>query len=281
MKNILVLKRLLIYLGIFVLMLPMIFAPLAPCTTEDTTTSAAFTSVDTDIDESITFGDDQIFGSILNLTPTTTFNFTNGFNESFVLLNNTNSSLYWPGIDINSVLIINGSDDILGSANYTVYPIPGIIYWNLTNAAGWNDSVNVYVYYNKSFFALETDLVALGLGYDEGAAPGYGGTKTWGLSRTELNSTDWTVFYTYTDRECAARDSCLGTRATIYAGFALIAVAIIVLSSFAIIKLISGDMTGVALGVLAVSIIGLAVIIMIGYYITSVVGTSVCNAAVA
>jgi len=278
-------KKILIYLGLFILMSSVVFG-LTPCTTESTTTSVAFTDVDTNIDESITFGGDQIFGAIINITPTTTFNFTNGYYENWTLVdaNNTNSSLIWANIDAGSVWIANASNtlQILGAGNYTIYATDAMIWWNLTgdNYDHWNLST-VSVYYNKSFLALETDLVALATGYDEGAAPTYGGTKTWGLSRSELNSTDWTMYYTYTDRMCAARDSCMTTRATIFAGFALIAVAIIVLSAFAIIKLFSGEMTGAALGVLAVAIIGLAIIIMIGYYITSTVGTSVCNAAVA
>ncbi len=291
-------KKILVYLGLFILMLPIIFAPgLATCDTDDgTTTSAAFTGVDELVDESITLGTDQIFGSILNLTPTTLFNFTteNGYNESSIStlsdLNSTNTSLFWPLIDPSSVIVTNSTGGVLGAGNYTVFATPGIIWWNISNStffgnnsAGdymWNETI-VYIYYNKSFLALETDLVALGLGYDEGAAPTYGGTKTWGLTRPELNNTDWTMFYIYTTRTCSARDSCLATRATVFAGFALIAVAMIVLSAFGIIKLITGDMTGAALGVIAITIIGLAVIIMIGYYITSTVGESVCNAAVA
>ncbi len=276
-------NKILVYLGLFILMCSVAFG-LTPCATGDTTTtSEAFTDVDFGIDESISVGSDRIFGSIVNLTPTTAFNFTRTHHENFTIVNNTNSSLYWPNINANTVMILNATNSIeLKLAhNYSVYATDGKIFWNFTGGSYTNwTGVVVSVYYNKSF-EVNTDLVALGLGYDEGAAPSYGGTKVWGLSREEINTTGWTMFYTYTDRTCEARDSCLATRTTIFAGFALIAVAIIVLSSFAIIKLFSGEMTGAALGVLAVAIIGLAIIIMIGYYITSTVGDSICGAAVA
>lgn len=275
-------KKILVYLGLFILMSSLAFG-LTPCTTEESTTSATFTDVDVVIDENIVMGGEQIFDSIVNLTPTNTFNFTRGHYENLTITNSTNSSLYWPVIDATSVVIYNATNSmLLGAENYTVFATDGIIWWNLSDDSTFSNwtGVKVSVYYNKSFLALETDLVELALGYNENS-PSYGGTKTWGLSRSELNNTNWTMYYTYSDRTCAARDSCLATRTTIFAGFALIAVAIVVLSAFAIIKLISGEMTGAALGVLAVAIIGLAIIIMIGYYITSVVGVSVCGAAVA
>lgn len=279
-----VLKRILACLGLFVLMLPVIYAPTTPCTTVDTTTSTTFTNVSVLTDQSITFGGDETWSTLVNLTPTDVFNFTNGYYENWTLVdaNNTNSSLIWPSIDAGSVVIQNATNGvILGAGNYTIYATDAMIWWNLTgdNNEQWNYTT-VSIYYNKSFLALQTDLVAIEHGYTEGAAPGYGETKTWQISRDEIAGNNWTMFYTYTTRTCSARDSCLATRVTIFAGFALLAVAIVVLSAFAIIKLISGDMTGAALGVLTVSIIGLGVVIMIGYYITSTVGTSVCNAAV-
>ncbi len=284
-------KKILIFLMLLILM-SSIALGLVPCDEAGAvTTSGAFTDVVLDGNQNITIGGDEKFNAILNITPTDTFNFTDGYYENWTLVdaNSTNSTLIWESIGESSVIIKNGTDgETLGDGNYTIYAADGIIFWHLSNTtyhgvgglAKWNVST-VAVYYNKSFIASETDLVAIAQGYTEGSTPGFGGTKTWAIDRSELDGNNWTVAYNTITRTCTARDSCMTTRATIFAGFALIAVAIIVLSAFAIIKLISGEMSGAALGVLAVAIIGLAIIIMIGYYITSTVGTSICNAAVA
>ena len=78
-------------------------------------------------------------------------------------------------------------------------------------------------------------------------------------------------------RTCSVRDSCSTAQLAIFAGFGLLALAAIVLAAFFIISIFSDGNLVVASGTaVVVGIIGLGIIIIIGYYIIASVGQSVC-----
>jgi len=249
---------------------------LATCTDGTATeATAAYTNVTLAEVLSITFGNDRIFTSFVNITPDSTFKakICDNYTISDILTEN----LYWTGTDAGSFVVYNATDPttILGAGNYTVNDTEGSINFS-TLSPTLNNTLNG-VCYNKTFTADTTDLVALGLGYYEVNTPTYGGTKEWQILRS-ASGQDWNAVYTYTDRTCAARDSCQATKLTIYGGFSLLAVAMIVLGAFALIKLTSGG--GADLSVVTIGIIGLGIVLMVGYYIVSIVAQSICQAAV-
>ena len=269
-------KKILISL-LMLLLIPFAFA-LTPCTagTPEATT-VLYTNLTTDAVQSITFGTDNIWAGLTNLTPTSIFNMNLCYNTT--LTNLTNTSLYWA--DVGAILNVTNSSDsdmILGANNYSdAYISEGKIYWNLSGTSGgWNgDTVNVC--YNKTF-TTATSLSDLSLGYVEGTNPTYGGTKTWYISRPELTEHDWTLVYTSNDRACEARDSCAATQQVIYGGFGLIAVGIIVLSAFALIQISNGG--GVNIMPVAIGAVAIGVVVMIGFVIISQVGQSICQGIV-
>jgi len=72
--------------------------------------------------------------------------------------------------------------------------------------------------------------------------------------------------------------SCRAVQTTVYAGFALIAVGIIVLAGFMIIQLFKGDMGGAeVLIAVIIGAIAIGVILLVGYVVIDKVGASVCT----
>lgn len=270
MKN----KFLISFLGCFLLLASTVFA-LAPCAETTSTTSTAFTNVTPGVNEAIAYGADSKFGSFTNITPTETFKLTD-YCENVTLVNGTSVVLNWLDLDVDESYIVNATnvDQYLGVGNYTFNYTLGTVAWINDS---WEDEL-VSVCYNKTFTAVSTDLVSLARGYTENS-PGYGVTKTWTvLADYGIENYNWTAFYTEVDRTCSARDSCEATKFTIFAGFALMAVAIIILSAFALIKITSGG--DGSLMMVTIGAIGLAIILMVGYVIVSQVAQSICQAAV-
>jgi len=267
-------KKILIYIMCLLITLQVAFA-LAPCTTEASIDSSAFTGVITDGDQNITVGGEEVWSTFATITPTSNFQMNLCYNT--FIANNTNNSLYWA--DISTILNITNASDttqLLGAANYTTYATAGKVYWNLVSATEWNGA-NVSLCYNKSF-TTTTDLFDLTLGYTVTPSTAYGGTTVWTINRPELTGQDWSTTYTINTRTCAATASCKATQQTIFAGFGLIAVGIIVLSAFALINLSSGN--GIDLTAVAVGAIAIAIVIMVGYVIISQVGQTICQATI-
>jgi hypothetical protein len=101
----------------------------------------------------------------------------------------------------------------------------------------------------------------------------------------ELNNNDtgysvtgnWT-YQRLTNEQTAAKTGCNSTKLIIFAGLALIAVAMIVLSAFGIVNIFNGHSDVGSLSAVAVGLIALAVVILLGYYIISTAGASICMA---
>jgi hypothetical protein len=263
------------------LCLPFIYA--VDCTEVNTLTSTDITVLNA-TSQSIIFGNDEQLNTFYNITPTASFNFTNTC-ENFTITNNaTTTTLYWDNITSNSVYVTNTTNKsiillrALGS-NYSINYVVGTIFWNFSDATTlslWNNTL-VDVCYNKTFTRLVTKLDR---GFTGTGSYDWGASYTLTGTRSEIYNKNWRAYYSYDTRTCSARDSCLATKVTIFAGFGLLAVIMIVISAFALIKLTQGDMTTTILGTVAIGIIALAIVIMLGYYITSTVGASVCSAAI-
>lgn len=158
---------------------------------------------------------------------------------------------------------------VVPAAQYDVNATAGTV--SLDNVSTLFEGETGSICYNKTF---TVGVLLVPTKYTVATAT-YGGTPTLTLDSDELNFTDWTVAYTQTTRTCLARDSCQNTQNTLYAGLALIGLIAIVASAFVIMGLIGGD-SGVSMMMIAVAIIGLGIVVMIGYYIFSIVGSSVC-----
>ena len=73
-----------------------------------------------------------------------------------------------------------------------------------------------------------------------------------------------------------AREGCRSIQLTVYAGFGLLAVVLIVISAFAIIHITDGELDFSFLMATAIAVIGVAVVILIGYIIISATGDFIC-----
>ena len=74
----------------------------------------------------------------------------------------------------------------------------------------------------------------------------------------------------------AAREGCENVEVLVFIGLGLIALAIIVIAAFAMIKISGGDVTVALLTGIAITAIGLGVVVMVGYIIISNVSSIVC-----
>ncbi len=155
---------------------------------------------------------------------------------------------------------------------YSVVDATGVVTWG----ASCRDTETAYVLYNKTLNS-SVDLVDYATKWQVDGNTTWNEPTRWQLLTADLNNTGWNTTYSYTDRDCAGRDSCRNTQVVVYAAFALIALFAIVGAAFFIISMVSGGSVGTAAGgALVVTIIGLGIIVMIGYYIINVVGVSIC-----
>ena len=188
------------------------------------------------------------------------------------------STVYWPSTDTGTGIVYNATGtNAMPTSNYTINYTTGIVSWHFIDNYAWNNTL-VSVCYNKTF-TTSTDLVTLGLGYSAGTTGDFGVAKTWKITKNEIGARDWTTAYTYTARTCSARDSCASTKTTIFAGLGLLAVCIIVVCAFAIVKIAQGDPM-VSLSIVAIGGITLAITLMVGYVVLSNVSATICMSAI-
>lgn len=200
-----------------------------------------------------------------------------GSPSSFI--NGSNATSFTSGwFNISHMNISNSSlpTQLLNPLNYTYYNATGYLKIHLSDdAIGWNAS-NVTIQFQKEFTANVTDLVTQNEGYDY-TMSGYGAISYWRITSSSLDARNWMVSYTYNQRQCDVRNACTNTQRVLYAGLALIVLAAIIVSAFALVAMFNGgDMSSAALSAVAVGIVGLGIAVMIGYYIFSAVGASVC-----
>jgi hypothetical protein len=125
----------------------------------------------------------------------------------------------------------------------------------------FNGTIDEVLIYNNTF----TNNQMKSLYLLENNDTGYSAIGNWVYARLDAVTT-------------AAKVSCQNTKAIIFSGLALIIVAAIVLAAFGIISLFSGGGNVASLGAVAIGLVGLAVVVMVGYYIISATGSAICLA---
>jgi len=195
-----------------------------------------------------------------------------------LMINDSTYSPLWPDINISAISIRNATNNLdIGSGNYTYNITSQLIWFNFSKGQSprFNGS-NAYICYNKTFIANSTDLTntSYPVVYNIVGGATWGSTVYFDIITTPagagglaLNDTNWTVGYTQKLRTCEARDAARLTRNVIFAGFALVALLAIVVSAFLIINIFQGGEVSFAGIMTAVGLIGLAVILFVGYYI--------------
>ena len=230
----------------------------------------------------VTIGGDTTFGSLLVVTPR--LNTTIIKCENFNAVNkSTNTLLYYKRVVILNVT--NSTGTILGTGNYTLANNTVGVYnitWSFSDSS--NSSV-LGVCYNKTLVKNQ-DNISSPAGQicgactllDTNGGTDYGINYNARLATYDLNNTGYAAQWTTITRTCVARDGCAGTRNTIFAGFALIALFAIIGAAFLIINIIShSGMDIAAMSVTVITIIGLAIVLIVGYLVTGIVSNVVCT----
>jgi len=251
-------------------------------------------------------GENYTFSSFINITPVATVEIW--LNETMTVASNGSygvNDISWLGIDNNTVRIYNITVEITSDAgrNWTVnnYTTPantsggGTTKWYITWINSTFNGSLVNVTFNKTFVrGVDNIGTVAGAAKICGAGcslvqfnqtPTLGGATGWRLDNTtqygrELNIQDWSLMYSYTNKSCGSGPDTLGcqnTKTTVFAAFALVALFAIIGAAFLIINIFRGggaDASAVMVSV--VMIIGLGIVVMIGYVVISSVASSIC-----
>jgi hypothetical protein len=108
--------------------------------------------------------------------------------------------------------------------------------------------------------------------------------NAWRVYNPYFGGNNWTLGWSEYPLTCTTVNSdnsnCQNTKTTIFAAFALLAVVGIAASAFVIINMFGGNLDGTAIMTVAVALIGLAVILFVGYYIIGSIASTTCIAIV-
>jgi len=265
----------------------------AMCSYATTTDGTDWNPMSNDTYTTITFTGDTSFNSLTDVTPR--LNTTFFYCENFVPANKSVSSLFYyhPGTIVGTAAIMNVTNStgtVVGGGNYTVANnTAGLttLTWSF-NTASFNDTT-LRVCYNKTLVKV-TNVAYNDIAHPNGvlctsctllSATGgadFGQTYSVRLARPELNGTSYAAYWTLATRTCVARDGCQATRTIVFAGYALIALFAIVGAAFFIVNIVGkGGADMATAGVMVVTIIGLAIVILVGYLITGIVSTAICT----
>ncbi len=199
--------------------------------------------------------------------------------QNATILNGSTVTLAWAqtnyNITVNASRLMGNGDGGVDS-NYTYNNATGILTWNFSGAL--EDGNNSEICYNKTFDVNE-DIqdTRNGAAIFTLANTEYGDDGNFTLWAIELNNTPLDLNYSLNTRDCSIANSCRSTQTVIFSGFALLALFAIIVAAFAIIAVFNtGDTTAISVTLIA-SVIGLGIIIMIGYIIIANVGSLVCG----
>ncbi len=212
-----------------------------------------------------------------NITPTAAF-VLDQVCDNVTGLNATAVAIDWEEIDTGTQVVRNQTGTVQGGGNWTFDETLGTITLSDDNTI---NGTLLNICYNKTF-ATDYELLANLTRWSVPSTADYGSdiaiTLLAGTDGSEdLNNTGWTTDSVVYTRTCSTRDSCSATQVTIFAGFALMALAAIVLAAFALISIFSnGNVAAAGFSAIVIGIIGLGIVLMIGYVILTQVGVSVC-----
>ncbi len=214
-----------------------------------------------------------------NITPTAEIILNQVCDNETAAINATTYTLDWEVLDDGTGVVYNSTGSVMSAGNYTINYTLGT--FRLNDDTSLNNS-ELGICYNKTF-AVTYDFVANITRYSVPTTAEYGDDIAITLlgatdGSEDLNNTGWTTNGIVFTRTCNTRDSCTATQVTIFAGFALMALAAIVLAAFALISIFSnGNVAAAGFSAIVIGIIGLGIVLMIGYVILTQVGVSVCT----
>lgn len=253
------------------------------CTTSAGSEEQIFTAMLFNETQNFTVADgDQNLGSITAIIANGS-NWTMSNCENQTLVNNTITTFFWPNLLADNITVSNASNTnilLLGGGNYTFNNTNGTMYWNVSDS-GWLN-INVTSCYNKSIIVGLTDLVTetVTAPYETvGAGAGWGIPYGWRTTVPELNNSDWATTIGYTNRSCTTRDACRTTQTVIFSGLGLLALLAVVGAGFLIVNIFNGGgaISTIAATTFTIAVIGLGVVLYVGYIIVGQVGVSVCG----
>jgi hypothetical protein len=233
----------------------------------------------------VVLGGDVTFGTLINVTPRLNTTITKC--ESFTALNKSTNTLYY----YNRVVILNVTNStgtVVGVGNYTLANNTAGRYnitWVFDNAsyAIFNNTA-LRVCYNKTLTKNVDNLVSPTTICNGCTLLESRGGSNFGVTfGTRLTTPDLITGYaaewTTVTRTCSTRDSCAATKTTIFAGFGILALFAIVGAGFLIVNIFNGP-GGADMGTMmavAISIVGLAIVLFMGYVVTGIIANVVCT----
>jgi len=287
MKN----KVLIWGIGILMLIVMSISVLGIGCTYTTVTGGTDYFGVNKDTVNTTTMTSDQSFGSYTFFTPR--LNFTKPVNDTLTTGGavggcvDTGWSSY---LNVTtSLVLLNGSNTVAAS-NYTFA-------WLNQSAGQWcinftdarYSTTSLKVLFNRTFVKNVDDLIVCpacirtgpGSFLVQNTPATYGDAKTFRFDGTSngvfLNDSNWAVGWTYTQRTCTggtnpdAIQGISGLKVTLFAAFGLLAVLLLAIVAFAVIKLLQG---GADLLPVAIVVISGAIVLFIAYIIISLVATA-------
>jgi len=263
-------------MALMLFIIPAILAVDDCTTTNNVSVSTDLNYMESNVTQSFTIGSDQKFSSLVNLTANQDVE-VQDVCENFTITNQTTAQLQWVNIDNGNISIRNSTDGVvIGTKNYTLDYTLGQVTWN-TSTNNFNNTL-AEICYNVTIYDGVTDLTDSGYSftYELGSNTAYGDDTTIMITEGALNNTNWTTFFNFVERTCNTRNSCASTQVTIYAGLSLIALIGLVVAAFLLINVFQGGWDTTVFIATIIGLIGLGIIVMIGYYIIYAVGANVC-----
>ena len=295
-------KILWVMLGLMVMCMSVAFADLTCTDATSYNTSVDYNHVNGSTYEAInqTFSANQTFSEFYNITPKATFQLLINETVTMPALNETVAlSFYDINVTSGSVIAVYNGSTLIAKGNYSVINISGTsprtYYLNYTSngTALQNYTGNtVTVSYNKTMYLGVENLVDHDSIWDGGAlyelnnTPTYNISIGWKFTNNTMNSLNttlyrgtWTTSWTYINRSCTIgimTEGCENTKNTTYTAFGIIALLSIIGAAFLLIGMFSNGTDPATLAVTTVMIIGLAIVLMIGFIVIYYVGAAIC-----
>ena len=280
---------LLMLLALTILTSTVVSAECGAYSTASGTDGTDYFGVNTNGTNTTIMGTEQVFGAYTFFTPR--LNFTKNVSQSYT--GGTNQTVHyfqWTSLTstCNDSLILFNGTALVDRTNFTFLWINQTTgTWALKDLTSLYNGSSLRYICNRTFVKNVDDLIAspqlvytdaLTSNYflTQNTATSYGDDKTFILSTTYfnqiLNTSNWAVGWTYTNRTCIAPtiDSSTyqgisSTKTLVYAGLGLLAVMLIVMAAYGMIQVFNGGSVDMML--LSVTVIGGGIILIVAFVI--------------
>lgn len=246
-----------------------------------------------------TFSANQTFVDFYNITPKATFQLLINETVTMPAANQTVAlSFYDINVTSSHVMALYNGSTLITTTNYTIVNISGTspitYYLNYSNGSSTQNYTGntVTVVYNKTMYLGVENLVDHDSIWDGGAlyelnmTPEYNMTVSWKLTNNTMNSLNttmyrgtWTTSWTYYNKTCAIgtmTEGCENAKSTTYTAFGIIALISIIGAAFLLINMFSNGTDAAAMTVTTLMVIGLAIVLFIGFVVVYYVSSTVC-----